>query len=277
MAEKIALLAGAGSLPVLVAQAAKDQHKDIFIIPLKGIADEEWVKAYPHEWVGMAKFGHLYDLLKREQITHLIMAGHVKRPSFGELIPDWTGIRTVYRLQRHHMQGDDAILRFIADEIERQGVKVIGADELYHDGVMPAGVMTKIKPDTDFQADIDYVLPIIREWAERDQGQSIVVQQKLVLGVEAIEGTSELIARCGTYKRKGRAPVLVKIKKPQQDRRVDLPTIGPETIRQAIAAGFAGIAVEAGNALFLHAPLAVEEANKHGLFIVGFDAEKSIT
>jgi DUF1009 family protein len=101
-------------------------------------------------------------------------------------------------------------------------------------------------------------------------GQSIVVQQKMILGVEAIEGTDALVTRCGTYKRKGHAPILIKIKKPQQDRRLDLPTIGPDTVRYAIEAGFAGIAVEAGNALFLHAPQAVEEANRHGLFITGF-------
>jgi DUF1009 family protein len=274
-AERIAILAGGGSLPVLVAKAAKDQHKDVFVVALKSIADAQWVETYPHAWIGLAKVGQLFDLLKKENITHLVMAGHVKRPSFGELVPDWTGLKTLYRLQRHHLQGDDAILRFLADEIEKQGITVIGADSMYHDGLMPTGVMTKTQPSNDDWADIHYALPHLQEWALRDQGQAIVVQQKLILGIEAIEGTEELIARCGTYKRKGRAPILLKIKKPQQDRRLDLPTIGVDTIRQAIRAGFAGIAIEAGNAMFLHAPQAVEEANKYGLFIVGLSTEPS--
>lgn len=275
MAERIAVLAGGGSLPALVAKAAKDQHKDVFIVALKSIADPQWVDSYPHAWVGLAKVGQLFDVLKKENITHLVMAGHVKRPSFSELCPDWTGVKTLYRLQRHHMQGDDGILRFLSDEIERQGVKVIGADHLYHDGLMPSGVMTKAQPTDEDWADIYYALPHLTEWALRDQGQAIAVQQKLILGVEAIEGTAELIARCGTYKRPGRAPILVKMKKPQQDRRLDLPTIGADTIDQLAKAGFAGIAAQAGSVMFLHATQAVEEANKQGLFIVGFGDQEA--
>jgi DUF1009 family protein len=221
MAERIAVLAGGGSLPALVAKAAKDQRKDVFVVALKSIADPQWVESYDHAWIGIAKVGQLFDLLRKENITHLIMAGHVKRPSFGELVPDWTGLKTLYRLQRHHMQGDDAILRFLADEIERQGIKIIGADTMYQDGLMPVGTMTKTTLHADDWADIHYALPILRDWALRDQGQAIVVQQKLILGIEAIEGTEELIARCGLYKRKGRAPILIKMKKPQQDRRLD--------------------------------------------------------
>jgi DUF1009 family protein len=271
MAERIAVLAGGGSLPALVAKAAKDQHKDVFIVALKSIADPQWVESYPNAWVGLAKVGQLFDLLKKENITHLVMAGHVKRLSFGELFPDWTGLKTLYRLQRHHLQGDDAILRFLATEIERQGIQVIGADNLYQDGLMPSGVMTRAQPSQDDWDDIHYAVPHLTEWALRDQGQAIVVQQKLILGVEAIEGTEELIARCGTYKRKGRTPILVKMKKPNQDRRLDLPTIGADTIRQAAKAGFAGIAAQTGHVMFLHATQAIEEANKHGLFVVGFD------
>jgi UDP-2,3-diacylglucosamine hydrolase len=111
----------------------------------------------------------------------------------------------------------------------------------------------------------------LRTWAQLDQGQAIVVQNGLILGAEAAEGTDELIRRCGTYKRSGRGPILVKIKKPQQDARMDLPTIGTETVRLAADAGFSGIAVQTGNALFLHPVVAIAEADAKKLFLIGFE------
>lgn len=275
MADRIALIAGGGALPQLVAHSAKEQRRDLFVVGLKGITDPQWITDYPHAWMGIAKFGHLYDIFKNEKITHALMAGHVHRPSFGELIPDWTGWKTIRRLQSQHLKGDDGILKFLANEIEQQGVTMIGADQVYRDGVMPEGTLTRAEPSKDDWADIRFALPTLQNWAENDLGQAIVVQQKMILGIEAIEGTATLINRCGSYQRPGRKGILVKIKKPQQDRRLDLPTIGLETIKQCIAAGFAGIAIDAGNALFLQAPQAVEEANKHGLFIVGIDASAS--
>lgn len=271
MADRIALIAGGGALPQLVAQSAVEQNKPVFIVALRGITDPNWIADYPHAWIGIAQIGRLYELFKSENITKALMAGHVKRPSFGELIPDWTGWKTLRRLQSRHLHGDDSILSFLASEIEQQGVQMIGADSVYRDGVMPAGVLTRAQPSKDNWADIHYAVPVIQDWAEKDLGQSIVVQQKMILGIEAIEGTAALIERCGIYRRSGHPPVLVKIKKPQQDRRLDLPTIGIDTVRQAAMAGYGGIAVEAGNALFLQAPQAVEEANRHGLFIVGID------
>ena len=130
MAEHIALIAGAGRLPVLVAQSARQQHKQIFIVALKGITDPAWVVDYPHRWVGLAKLGQLYEIFKTEQITHAVMAGHVRRPAFSELIPDWTGWKAFRRLRRLNGSGDDAVLRFLAADIEAQGVHVIGADQI---------------------------------------------------------------------------------------------------------------------------------------------------
>ncbi len=271
MTERIALIAGGGALPQLIAASAHEQRKDIFIIVLKGIADKHWFTDYPHAVIGIAQVGKLYDLFKSERITHAVMAGHVQRPSFGELIPDWTGWKTLRRLQTKHLQGDDSILSFLAAEIEAQGVTMIGADQLYHDGVMPEGVLTRAQPQADDWADIHFALPVLQHWAEQDLGQAIVVQQKMILGVEALEGTASLINRCGSYQRSGRKAILLKIKKPQQDRRLDLPTVGLDTIKECIAAGFGGIVIDSGNALFLQAPQAVDEANQHGLFIVGID------
>lgn len=275
MTDRIALIAGGGALPQLVAQSAQQQGKPVFVVALKGITDTQWVTDYPHAWIGIAQVGRLYDIFKTENITQTLMAGHVRRPSFGELIPDWTGWKTLRRLQTKHLQGDDAILSFLAGEIEAQGVTMIGADQVYRDGVMPEGTLTRKDLHRDDWADIRFAMPILQHWAENDLGQAVVVQQNMILGIEAIEGTASLINRCGAYQRPGRKPILIKIKKPQQDRRLDLPTIGLETIKQCVAAGFGGIAVDAGNALFLQAPQAVEEANQNGLFIVGIDASDS--
>ena len=269
---KLALIAGGNKLPELVAESCRRQNKEIFIAALKGFADSKWVEQYPHVWLKLGQMGKLFKVLKENDCREIVMAGTVARPAWSQIRPDWQGLKLLLQLKRQ-ARGDDALLRFFARVFEDRGYRLIGADALLPESLMPSGAMTRAKPDDDDNKNIAYALPLLKQWAEADQGQAIAVQQGLILGVEAIEGTDELIKRCAAYKRGGRGPILVKMKKPQQDRRLDLPNIGEETVRQAIASGFAGIAVEAGQALFLNPVQAVTLADKHGLFIVGIDGQ----
>jgi DUF1009 family protein len=148
-------------------------------------------------------------------------------------------------------------------------MRVVGIHEVMPDLLVKEGLLTKHKPDKQALADIKRGAEVAFELGCLDVGQSVIVQQGLVLGVEGIEGTDELIKRCGTYQRKGDGGVLVKLRKPQQDMRIDLPTIGTRTIENLHAAGMRGIAVHAGNALIVNEPEVIALANKYGMFIKG--------
>jgi DUF1009 family protein len=273
---KLGIIAGGGALPGLIAEGSRKLGKDFFVIAFTGYTDPAWAEQYPHKWFRLGQIGGIIREMKKQKAETVVFAGHIERPTlkhaWTQLRPDWHGLMMMFRLLRRPL-GDDALLRTITEYIEKRGLNVVGADQLVPDSLMPRGILTMKNPTADEGKDIDYATNILRAWAELDQGQSIVVQHGIILGVEAAEGTDELIRRCGQYKRKGTGPVLVKIKKPQQDRRLDLPTIGENTIKNAIAAGFSGIAVQANEALFLQPLACVREADKNGLFIAGFEPQ----
>lgn len=254
----------------MIAAQRCQQGGEVFVIAFQGFTDPAWVAAHPHAWVRLGQLGKAFSLLKKQKIEQIAFAGHIRRPGWSEIRPDWTGLKLLWRLKRKKM-GDDSLLRKLASVFQEQGIELVGADTLLPDCLMPSGQLSDAKITAEDWNDIRYAQKILTEWASLDQGQSIVVQNGLILGVEAIEGTDELIKRCGQYKRKGRGPILVKIKKPQQDARLDMPTIGVETIRNAIDAGFAGIAVQENQSLFLQPTDAIELANQYNLFITGFN------
>ena len=167
--------------------------------------------------------------------------------------------------------GDDGILRALVQELEHDGMVVRGVHEVMPELLVKEGVLGKHKPDKKALADIKRGVEVALELGRLDVGQAVVVQQGLVLGVEGIEGTDKLIQRCGDYRRKGEGGVLVKLRKPQQDMRIDLPTIGTRTIENAKASGLRGIAVHAGNGLIVDESEVIKLANKEGLFIIGIN------
>jgi DUF1009 family protein len=165
--------------------------------------------------------------------------------------------------------GDDRLLGVVVQELEGEGFRVIGVDDVCRNLLAPEGPLTRARPDGVAGRDIALGIEVARRLGELDVGQAVVVQQSHVLGVEAAEGTDALLRRCAGLRREGPGGVLVKVKKPQQERRADLPTIGAETVRGAAAAGLRGIAVEAGHTLVVDRRRTVEDAAAAGLFIVG--------
>jgi DUF1009 family protein len=263
---KIAILAGGMSLPQQIAQHCDAQKKDYLVIGIKNFADPEWVSQHPHEWVGLAQVGKLYRFLQLYQCNKIVFAGAVKRPRWWQIFPDWQGIKLLWRLKKWP-KGDDTLLRLLAHEFEMRGIELIGADEILVTCLIQSGNLTHIAPD---QAQLDLIqkaLPTLKDWAYKDNGQAIVVDTSGKFYPEQRDGTDALIESCANSK----GAILIKIKKPQQDRRLDLPTIGLETVRHAITSGFSGIAAEAGNVLFLQSDEAITLANKHSFFIVGIE------
>ena len=268
-APKLGILAGGGNAPQALVQACRSSGRPFFVICLEGQAAPDFAADAPHAWIGLGAFGGLKKLCEKEQIQEIVMIGSVRRPSVSEVRPDWLGVKVLARVGLSSL-GDDGLLRAIGKVIEEEcGVRLIGAHDVFGGILTPSGVLTKMSPDAQAEADVVRGLEVARMLGQLDVGQSVLVQGGLVLGVEAIEGTDALIARGGAIRRAGAGGVLVKIAKPQQDERYDLPTVGPQTIENLAAAGFVGVAIEAGRSLLLDRDKTLETANKAGLFILG--------
>ena len=168
--------------------------------------------------------------------------------------------------------GDDGLLAAIVKELEIEGFRVVGADGILRSALAPAGLIGRMAPDELAQQDLVHAVKVARALGALDIGQAVVVQQGVVLAVEAAEGTAALLARAKMLALDGPGGVLVKLAKPGQERRADLPTIGPETLEQAGAAGLRGIAVEAGATLILDREATVAAADARGLFLIGLTA-----
>lgn len=269
MAGRLGIIAGGGDLPRQVAETCRRGGRTFFIIALEGQGADTWLTPdLPHAIFRMGAAGAMLERLRAEGVTEIVMAGGVRRPSLSDLRPDWYATRFFARLGLKAL-GDDGLLRAVASLLEEEGFRVVAIQSLIDDLLMPPGVLTRAMPDERALADIAHGLTVAHALGAVDVGQAVVIQGGLVLGVEAIEGTDALIARTGVLKRDGAGPVLVKRAKPGQDRRLDLPSIGPDTVAACIAAGFAGIAVEAGGGLFVGREDAVQAADAAGLFIAG--------
>jgi hypothetical protein len=226
----------------------------------------------PHAWCRLGAAAKALDLLRANSVTDLVLAGGVRRPSLSSLLPDWRAAKFFARVG-YRALGDDGLLSAVVKELEREGFRVIGADEILSaENLMPTGPLGRHLPDDDAKTDIELGLRVGRALGALDIGQAVVVQQGLVLGVEAAEGTDELLRRCAALRRAGPGGVLVKIAKPGQERRADRPTIGPQTAALAAASGLQGIAAEAGMTLVIDRAELVRAADEAGLFIVGIAA-----
>ncbi len=278
MGAKLGIIAGSGSLPRKIIEAAERQGRPCLVVGFPDQTDPETLAAAPSFVAPMGSVKKIAKRFKQEGVTDLVLAGAIKRPSILQVKPDWTAARLLAKAALH-IAGDDGMLRFIIKELEeRGGFRVLSPQEITGDLLMPAGAQGRHKPDKQAESDIRRGLSVARALGSVDVGQSVVVQEGLVLGVEAIEGTDALLARCGGLAREGRGGVLVKAMKPGQERRADLPAIGARTVVNAHAAGLRGIAIEAGSALLIDRRETIAEADRLGLFLFGFkdtDAESN--
>ena len=269
--KKLGIIAGAGALPICLVQACEQMNRPYFVVGLKDcLAKDAFPKGTPMAWIRLGALGKGLKLLKKNNVEEVVMIGAVKRPSFVGLWPDWKCFSLFLKYGKKAF-GDDALLKILIKEMELEGFKVVGIDEILPHLLIKKGVYGRVVPTAQDTADIQRGAEVARKLGEADVGQAVIVQQGLVLAVEGIEGTDALIRRSQNLRRKGGRGVLVKAAKPQQDRRADLPTIGPDTVRAVAESGFAGIAVQADSVLFSEAERAVKLANQLGVFIIGVD------
>lgn len=265
---KLGVLAGGGQLPVRVIEACRAAGRDFFVLAFEGHTDPTTVMDTPHAWVRLGAVGEALRHLHDADVKDVVMAGPVRRPSFEDLRPDWRGAMFLAKVGARAF-GDDGLLSAVVKELEAEGFHVIGADDVFASLRTPLGQCGRLAPDDAALVDIDRGIAVLCALGHLDVGQAVVVQQGVVLGVEAIEGTDALLDRCAGVRRSGRGGVLVKIAKPGQEHRVDLPTVGPGTITRAISAGLRGVALEAHRSLIIDRSAVIRAADEAGLFVVG--------
>ncbi len=268
---RLGIIAGAGGFPGQVAAAARAAGREVFIVGLEGFAEPAVIGAYPHAVVRMGAAGRIIEVLRANGCRDLVLIGRVRRPSIFEARPDAFGARLLARVGRVAFGGDDTLLAAVVKVLGEEGFNVVGAHEVMTEALAPAGLLTRAAPDTQAMGDIGRGVAVCRALGAADVGQGCVVQLGLVLAVEAIEGTDAMLARAGQLARAGSGGVLVKLSKPGQERRADLPALGPATVANAAAAGLRGIAFEAGGALLADRDAAVKAADAAGLFLIGID------
>jgi DUF1009 family protein len=272
----LGILAGGGPFPGKVAEAATARGRPVFIIGFEDFADPAVIGAYPHAVVRLGAAGRMLQLLREHGCHDLVLVGPVRRPSLLDLRPDAEGARIMARIGRAAFAGDDGLLAAVVRVLAEEGFRILGAHEVLTTALAPAGQAGRVAPDAQAGTDIERGIAVVRALGAADVGQACVVQHGVVLAVEAIEGTDRMIARAAELKRPGPGGVLVKLVKPGQDRRADLPTIGPRTLEAAAAAGLRGVAFEAGGTLVTDLPACIEAADRLGLFLVGVEGKEGV-
>lgn len=244
--ETIGLIAGGGQFPLLVAEAARKRGFSVLAVAHLGETDPSLSEKVDEViWIRLGQLGQLIKALKKKKVKKSLMAGTItKRRMFEDIRPDLKGLALISKLALFH---DDGILRAVADELAREGIEIVSSTQYLPELVAPQGCLTKRKPNKSEKEDIDFGFQVAKELGRLDIGQCVVVRKKTILAVEAIEGTDAAIRRGGDLAREG--AVVVKVSKPHQDLRFDVPAVGLGTVKAMAEVKAAALAVESGKTL----------------------------
>jgi DUF1009 family protein len=270
----LGIVAGGGDLPRAVADSAQAAGRALFVLALRGLADD-WVSRHAHQWVSLGEAGKALKALRDAGCEDVLLVGRVARPKFSEIQLDAKSILLAPRVFAAALKGDDALLRSLVDIFEREGFRAVGVADAAPGLVAGEGAIGKYSPTGEHETDIAAGLRIVSSLGALDVGQAAIVCAGLTLAVEAAEGTDAMIGRISLLPehirgtRENPRGVLVKAAKPIQDRKTDLPVIGVTTVANAAAVGLAGIAVEAGSALIVDKEAVRAAADAAKFFVVG--------
>jgi DUF1009 family protein len=262
----LGVVAGGGGLPLRLLESCDKEGIETFVVAFEGQTDCSILHERKYMITRLGAAGLIINTLKSHGIRDLVFIGTIHRPSLKEMRPDFRTLQFFSRLMTRAI-GDDGLLKAMKSELQGEGFRVHGIQTFIRNLTAAEGSYSSRKPDQADQESIDRAFVALKTMGNLDIGQSIVVQEGLVLGVEAAEGTDNLIHRCGALKREGRGPILVKASKPGQDKNLDLPTIGPATVIAAKDSGFSGIVIEADRTLLIDPQTVSELADDFGLFI----------
>lgn len=264
----LGILAGGGNLPASIVQACKDSGRDFFVLAIEGQATAESMADIPHTWVRMGALSKTFDLLRSAGVEDLVMAGAIRRPPLSSLALDMKAVKILARTGAAIL-GDDGMIKVLVKELETEGFRVVGVESVVPGLLATVGVYGICAPDVQATRDIKHGIAVAQGQGVRDVGQGAVVYNGAVLAVEEKEGTDAMLSYVTANRAGQKGGVLVKVRKPGQENRVDLPTIGSATVSRAAAAGLQGIAIEAGGALVMDREAVVQAADAAGLFVIG--------
>ena len=266
MSEKIGIIAGGGQFPLLFAGAAKKEGRKVVIVAHKGESRPDLEEiADRFCWIKLGQLGKIIKFFKNEGVTSTVFLGTItKTRIFYDILPDLKGLSLWNKID---IRQDDAILRAIAGELEKEGIKVLESTLYLKEFLFPKGILTRKSPSASNIDDIRFGWQIARGIGRMDIGQCVVVRDRTVLAIEAIEGTDAAIKRGGALGRE--KAVVVKVKKPGQDFRFDLPAIGTDTIDSMTSVKAEVLAVETGQALLFDGKEVIRLADKAGIIVIG--------
>jgi UDP-2,3-diacylglucosamine hydrolase len=262
------LIAGNGRFPFLVLEGARSQGIDMAVIAIKEEADPELTKlARRVHWVSLGELSKTIDLLHQEGVAQAVMAGQVKHNKiFSSIRPDWKLAKLLFALPR---KNTDALIGAVAKVLEDEGIQLVDSTLFLKPLLPDAGMLTRRSPNEHEAADIAYGLNVARHIASMDIGQTVVISDQACVAVEAMEGTDETIARAARIA-SGKPLVVVKVSKPKQDMRFDVPVVGLPTVATMRAAGATALAVDAQRTLFFDRAALVAAADEAGIAIQAF-------
>lgn len=274
--ESLGVIAGEGEFPRLVTEGAKRAGLRVVVVGLRGSCDGSLRGSADRFYeVGIARLGRWIRIFRREGVTRAVMAGRVRKARMLEgrlwrqwlaYWPDWASIKVWFFAAKDRR--NDTLLGAVADEMSRKGVELIDSTRYCPEALASEGVLTRRPPSGPQRADVDLGWRVAKEMGRLDVGQSVAVKGLDVIAVEAIEGTDAMIERAGSLCKPG-GWTLVKVSKPKQDMRFDVPTIGPETILRLARSGAAVLVVEAGKTLCLERERLLDLANRHHIAVIG--------
>jgi len=274
----LAIVAGGGSIPIAVAEAVIRRGRRVVLFPVRGWADPAAVERFPHYWVAVGQGGRLARYAHAEGCRDMVLVGTALRPALTSLRLDWTTLRLLPEIWRAFRGGDDHLLSGVARIFHDLGFRIVGAHEVAPEILMPRGNIGTFGPEQRDLADIARGLALLRALGPFDVGQAVVVADNQVLAIEAVDGTDNMLERIAELRERGRVAtgkgvgVLIKAPKPTQDRRLDMPAIGPKTVEAAARAGLAGIAVVAESTIVAEPPELARAADAAKLFVCGVSA-----
>ncbi len=277
--EPLAIIAGSGPVPLHVAAAATNSGRSVLVVGLEGEADRG-IEAYKHAWLNWGQIGGLPKIVGAHGARDVVLVGAISgRPDFTRIKLDLATLAVAKDILSVAMGGDDSILSGAVRLLEKRGLRVVGAHEIATDLVAGTGPIGTVRPGRAVATDIRLAIHAARAIGVLDAGQAAVVVNAHAIALEGSEGTDAMLDRVRQLREarrvswRGRAGALAKCAKPQQDLRVDMPTIGPRTVDGVAAAGLAGIAIEAGRVMIFNRAETVRRADAAGLFITGVPAE----
>ncbi|WP_437193039.1 LpxI family protein [Planctomicrobium sp. SH527] len=277
--DRVGLLAGWGRFPIVFAQAAQEMGYSVQCLGLDGLASDELADICDnYRTIPLGRLGKAIRYFKRRDVLNAVMAGKVEKrvlfDPFGiwRLIPDFRALNTWFRYLTHDKK-DDTLLLAVIREFERDGIHFRSALDFCPEILVKHGFLTRRHPTQSQWKDIRFGWELAKEMGRLDVGQTVIVNDTAVIAIEAIEGTDECIRRAGTLCRRG-GMTIVKVAKPNQDMRFDVPTVGVQTIQTMREAGARVLALEAGMTILLDEPAVISLADKLGIAIVSVKAEE---